>query len=205
MIYTYTPDFVYWKQITDHQKIKETIYPKIMDTKDTLPMPWTSCNAQSSLSLSDLNDGILTPQILNKVIWEPFDDFLKEFSSSYSLKLGSPKASKAERWFNIYDEGSYQEVHNHISPSFTFAGNEFHPMYSGIYILHQTGPNKTCFRKTSNTPGTFVGDAYTYDTGNIESIKEGTVIMFPNHLDHYVLPAEGERVTVSFNINSTFG
>ena len=205
MIYTYTPDFVYWKQIADHKKIKETILPKIMASKDSLPMPWTSCNARSSLNQGDLTDSVITPQVLTKIVWEPFDDFLKEFSTSYSLKLGLPSSSRAERWFNVYDVGCYQEIHNHISPSFTHGGNEFHPMYSGIYIVQQEGRNRTCFRKSTCTPGTYVGDSYTYDTGEIESIKEGSVIIFPTHLDHYVLPALSERVTVSFNINSSFG
>ena len=204
MIYTFTPDFLYWRQTVDHQKIKDELYPKIMETVDILPTPWDSCNAKSSIEMSHLNDPLFTNEITKKVLWEPFEDFITEFSSSFTLKLGLPKTSKLDHWYNVYYEGDTQEVHNHIAPSFTYGGNIFHAMYSVIYILHQTGPSKTVFRKTSHSPGTFTGDANTYDTSKVASIKEGSVLIFPTHLDHYVLPAEGNRVTLSFNIHSTF-
>ena len=35
-------------------------------------------------------------------------------------------------------------------------------------------------------------------------MKEGTVIIFPSELIHYVNPVKKDRVTISFNIVTTF-
>ena len=44
------------------------------------------------------------------------------------------------------------------------------------------------------------------DTSEIEDIKEGTVILFPYYLDHYVKPLKDdvERITIAFNIMSSY-
>lgn len=204
MIYTFAPDFVYWRQVVDHKKLKEELYPKIMESEDSLYRPWDSCNAKSSMSKKDLNEKVFTREVLKKILWEPFDEFMSEFSSSYKLPLGVPSNSKVDSWYNLYYDNDYQESHNHVQPSYTYGANEYHTLYAAIYILHQTGPSKTVFRKTSNTPGTWTGDTVSYDTSKIENIKEGSIIIFPTYLDHYVLPATGNRITLSFNISSTF-
>ena len=71
--------------------------------------------------------------------------------------------------------------------------------FSGIYIIDQKGKNQT----------SFIHNDFGYldtciNTKNIEDIGEGTVMIFPSHLLHYVNPVDESRCTISFNITSTF-
>ena len=104
-----------------------------------------------------------------------------------------PKKSNVDRiWANLYEKMSFQEVHNHVTPH-----SLIH--FSGIYIIDQKGKNQT----------SFIHNDFGYldtciNTKNIEDIGEGTVMIFPSHLLHYVNPVDEARCTISFNITSTF-
>lgn len=91
-------------------------------------------------------------------------------------------------WFNIYEEGSFQEVHVHNGNSVSF---------SGIYLMELNEPNTTTFT---------VNDEISYLNGRISTadIEEGSVILFPSTLEHYVNPSKFDRTTIAFNIQSEF-
>jgi len=48
-------------------------------------------------------------------------------------------------------------------------------------------------------------DYYEFKTANVPEIKEGTVLLFPSCLNHYVRPiTESGRITIVYNVKSTW-
>ena len=102
-------------------------------------------------------------------------------------------------WVNTYEEGEYQEIHNHNGIAKVVDGKIYYNSFSFIYLLHNESETGTVFRSRnlSNDVSTNPeSKAYKY-------VDEGTLIMFPYYIDHYVLPATGKRITIAGNILSS--
>ena len=93
-------------------------------------------------------------------------------------------------WFNCYENGQFQEVHDHL-----------HSIYSGIIYLH--------FDPKEHTPTVFKDPLsqikrMTLRDENVfaPSAKEGTAIIFPAYMMHGVPPVKSSklRTTISFNL-----
>ena len=181
--------FLFFCDVPYHREIKKYYYPLILDSFKKIndnPPPGWNCSVKTTFNypLSLLRENLL----LNAIVWNPLDQMLKEAD----LNL-YPKTSNVDRiWANLYEKMSFQEVHNHVTPH-----SLIH--FSGIYIIDQKGKNQT----------SFIHNDFGYldtciNTKNIEDIGEGTVMIFPSHLLHYVNPVDEARCTISFNITSTF-
>ena len=83
--------------------------------------------------------------------------------------------------------GFVEEIHEH-----TGAGD-----FSGIYLLELNETNKTHFYCSG-------GNTAMKLLANTRNIPEGSIILFPSHLLHYVTPCEAERATVSCNISLAY-
>ena len=122
-----------------------------------------------------------------------FEEF---FDKEYRIKIVDQNI-----WYNVYTDGEYQELHDHIGEAL----NPFH--WSCIHFLS--------FKKGEHNPPEFkdpitqirqlsvamekewVGEYY------IPDVEEGTFLMFPTYLQHRVLPCvktDYPRVTFSFNL-----
>jgi hypothetical protein len=89
-------------------------------------------------------------------------------------------------WFNKYVPGSFARPHEHYSVDL-----------SGIYIVHSEEPNPTIFKQHVN-----VGNwRYLKEDYTTEDVKEGSVILFPSHLQHWTLPCKAQRYIISFDIS----
>ena len=181
--------FLFYCNIPNHSKIKEQYYPLILESFkkiDDIPPTGWNCNVKTTFNhhVPFLKDQCL----LDNIVWDPMDQMLKEVDlTSY------PTGSRVnEIWANLYEKTNFQEVHNHIN-----VRSLVH--FSGIYIIDQKGKNQTSFVHHD------VGYLDTIiNTKNLDDIREGTVMIFPSHLLHYVNPVDEPRCTISFNIVSDF-
>lgn len=86
-----------------------------------------------------------------------------------------------EYWFNYYDIGQEQEVHDHSSA-----------VLSGIWYL-KGSPSDTVFINPMNDYP-FQPSCFT-----VSDEMLGSIIMFPSSCRHYVKASKSERMTVAFN------
>jgi len=199
MFHIFPTKFVYWEKIKNHIEIKEK-YSKIIDQdldknveiyKDNFR--W-DCRCNSSFFQKTNGLDLFQTDFLNSVIWGPMDNMLKDLG--VSINLPSPKNSNVTKiWYNKYEVGDWQEIHDHKTNSHTVT-------YSGIYILELNEMNPTSFVDTNKIESwnmdENISSFYTKD------IVEGSVILFPSELMHYVNPCKNSRTTISFNIFSEF-
>jgi hypothetical protein len=182
--------FLFYCNISNHSEIKKHYYPLVLDSfkkiGDDPPSDW-NCSVKTTFShqMPFLKD----QHLLDTIVWDPMDQMLKEVDlASYPTE-----SCIDEIWANLYEKTNFQEVHNHINPR-----SLIH--FSGIYIIHQKGKNQTSFVHHDS-----VGYLNTtINTKDLDDIGEGTVMIFPSHLLHYVNPVDKRRCTISFNITSGF-
>ena len=115
------------------------------------------------------------------------------------------KVNVLDMWFNYYSDGEYQEVHTHVQPDM-FAPR---PHFSCIHYLkfdpevHQPvvfNDPIGILRQTNSIEL----DSNNYDDKYEPQLREGSIIMFPPYLEHYVPKSEptpdNPRISVAFNI-----
>lgn len=186
MHYIFPSDFIFWKPVSEHKKIKEKlislIEKNLKKTEGKQLNRWL-CDVNTEYFENDTNYQKYMDLILNEIY--PAVDML--FSEVNNLKI--PKQSTVTQiWYNYYDTSHGQEVHNHPSCSL-----------SGIYLLHLQEENKTVFYSYSST-----NSSLCCEVKKTTEIKEGNIILFPAHLAHYVLPCDKKRISIAFNIKVDF-
>jgi len=188
VIETFKPPFIFWTEIPNHKQIKEKYLPQIKKSfeENKESMVVSRWNCEDSYSSIDVSTPFLREnEFVDSVIWDPLDQMLSEVDiCQYPIE-----SDLSNIWFNYYVKSGYQEVHIHDGANF--------PSFSGIYLMDVNEPNTTGF---------IVMDQIHYLNSTIltKDIKEGSVVLFPSNLPHYVNPVKDNRYTVSFNIISKF-
>lgn len=203
MHFNFPHNFVYWKEVENHSKWKE----KYLTTIQEISAEWGShphFYSDFKSSFNDFDDTNINhimmhdKDFISDVIWNPFDTMIQEeffiFDKPYQSMVH-------ELWFNLYEPGQFQEVHDHNGFFYKENKTYYANNYSGIYILQSDEPNKTVFYQPGPNPGAKVSGAANYKT---EHLQEGMVIIFPSNLLHYVMPCEKPRATVAFNLVSMY-
>ena len=130
MNYTFPINFVYWKQVPNHKKIKDYLLPiikkKKKETKSSGPPGW-ECDINTSFSMGfDFNSFLFEDKIVKQIVWESIDSMFEELKS-----LDVPNSSIVkEQWYNIYTKDSqdqYQEIHHHLS--------EYPVIHNDIFLI----------------------------------------------------------------------
>lgn len=193
MISYFLPEFFYHVKVSNHAQIKEKFLPHIK--KSQTSNPWKLCNTKTSFGLANGTNDFLYDKIFLDSLWKAYDDVLDSPLIKESHQYKYPTNSTVDLWFNLYGEGDYQEVHDHSDDR---SGN--HILYSSVYILEDTSTTGLCFRSSNKL-------IKRYATNNIIHTKdceigEGSLVIFPAYLDHYVLPTNGTRITITGNIMS---
>jgi len=180
--------FIFYCDLINHQDIKDKYYERILrlfeENKHSNVGGW---NCKVKTTFNSVVDFLWDDYFQNSVIWNPLDQMLEKVD----LYQYPVRSFVREIWTNLYKYGEFQEVHDHV-------GNARN-IFSGIYIIDQKGDNKTSF--IHNNYGILDNQVHTKD---MDDIKEGTVIIFPSNLLHYVNPVEDDRCTISFNIRCDF-
>lgn len=201
MLKIFPPNFVYSAKVESHQEIKSKYYSRILDDNSKNGETYKEnsswyCKVSSSFFADDMRKNFLLfdDEFMHSVVWKYFRDFFKEMKGIVDDYPLPQRSDITEIWYNIYNEGDYQDMHSHLG-SFSGTCN-----FSGIYLIDLNEPNKTAFRQEGIIPG-YSSFVYEYFTDNLE---EGTVIFFPSCLLHLVKPCENSRTTISFNISCEY-
>jgi len=194
MHYIFPQNFVYWQKVKNHRKIKENylnlIFEDFQSNKEEYQRKsdW-NCNVVSSYfdDENQNNKRIFDNYFIENVIQKPIENCIQE------LRLMRPSTiSIFKLWYNVYQKNDYQEVHHHLGSQSV--------SYSGIYILDLAGKNNTYFCQPGTTLESQFGSTF-----KGSSLEEGDVIIFPSALLHYAVPAEDNKVSVSFNVRCLYG
>jgi hypothetical protein len=190
MIKNFRSPFLFHRNVPNHKRIKEDVLPKIKSELENKEKYHNvgSWNAEVYTSFNYRLDFLHDPKFIDSVIWDSMDQMVGELLDDKSLTT-YPKSSNCKSiWFNYYEPGGFQEVHDHLGESVSF---------SGIYLLHVEEPNTTFFYNPNS-------NSYLAHTINTKDYEEGSVLIFPSSLLHYVNPVKDHRYTISFNIVSNF-
>jgi hypothetical protein len=204
--------FIYWKQLKKHDEIKSYITEWI-DKNDN---NYEKCNldlhnAHTSFDYNkkeNNNEFLFNDFFVKNIVWSTLEEMLIEINSNNKLnyKLNLNEHHISDAWYTKYNKGGSFDLHNHYGKPTHLKNKLFYPSFSIIYILNdENQKNTTTFNIINEHIPLFPNEEYTINTGDFDSIKEGTVIIFPSSLYHRVLPSEKSgRITVAYNICSSY-
>ena len=181
--------FVYHYVVPEHIRIKQELQPKLesfyQKHSQEKKYRWTNDSFISSKMCTNFNEASLqknwyTQEHLQAIVWNSLDELLKKLNAKTS------KCKLSMFWWNVYQKGDSAPMHNHGSFGI-----------SGVYLLHLNEANKTVFFYNTRALLKNDQDLIHYQT---DKVAEGTVLLFPSSLNHYVNPAETTRMTISFNL-----
>lgn len=181
--------FVYHYNVPEHAQIKQELKPKLdsfyQKHHEEQLYRWTIDKTYKSGMCTNFNEASLqrnwyTSEHTQAIVWNSLDELLSK------LNQQNKKCKLVDFWWNVYQKGDSAPVHNHG----TFG-------ISGVYLLHLNEPNKTIFFSKSKALLQNLTDIVEYAA---DKVPEGTVMLFPSSLSHYVEPAETTRMSISFNV-----
>ena len=196
LAYNIFPVTVYKTRIEDNDFLKEKIISGVEAALPELDSPedWATDNLKTSFEGEPKGKEVLVGK--NNVLLKKYysDAIFEIFDREISWEIAD------DIWYNYYEKGSYQELHEHIADPF----QKIH--FSCIHYLSYDrevhtpaefqDPISTIRAHSLTLDKDFVGDFY------IPKVEEGDLIMFPAYLQHRVLPQKVSnvpRITLSFN------
>ena len=194
------PIHIFQAHIKENELIKEELSHAIENYRDKgdskVPEGWLTDNLLTSYDADNFNFKLFTESQVTQRLYEKY--ILKFFDRP-------TKVNVLDMWFNYYSDGEYQEVHTHVQPDM-FA---LRPHFSCIHYLkfdpevHQPvvfNDPIGILRQTNSIEL----DSNNYDNKYEPQLREGSIIMFPPYLEHYVPKSEptpnNPRISVAFNI-----
>jgi predicted 2-oxoglutarate/Fe(II)-dependent dioxygenase YbiX len=146
----------------------------------------------------------LDNETIDKIVTENLEKMISETNCFPEKKPTETLIS--HYWFNVYEKGDFQEMHNHNTIPRVINGKRFDDIFSMIYILHDEESSTVLFR-IDDTEIPFYPMKCTVDfaTPMVDDIKEGTILIFSSHLKHAVIPVkQSGRTTIAFNVACSF-
>lgn len=194
------PIHIFQAHIKENELIKEELSHAIENYRDKgdskVPEGWLTDNLLTSFDADNFNFKLFSESQVTQRLYEKY--ILKFFDRP-------TKVNVLEMWFNYYSNGEYQEVHTHVQPDM-FAPR---PHFSCIHYLkfdpevHQPvvfNDPIGILRQTNSIEL----DSNNYNDEYEPQLREGSIIMFPPYLEHYVPKSEptpnNPRISVAFNI-----
>ena len=201
-IYNLPHECVYWSRVEEHDDIKSELLPKIQGidrecVRDDNPYP----KYKFRTNIKNTDTFIIEDTILHKVVWKHVYDFINKLD----FHMVSPHELHVKYWYNIYQDGDFQEVHHHKDITTKNENYVEFCLISGIYILDDKNEKQNIIFGTPTTfynPFTPPGLIKEFHTEKIDDIKEGTVLLFPSTLEHSVLHKNSKfpRTSIAFNV-----
>ena len=195
--------YVYWSHVDDHENIKSNVLPIINNIASQLghSNPFKECKMITNfLKPYQFLDGNMVQQI----VWKNMTKMLSEINCFHTKPVDFIVTNY---WFNKYEKEHFQEAHTHFDIPRKIENKMFYPLFSAVYILHnEEEKNHTIFTVDDPIiPCQPMFGKIVFDTGDVDEIKEGTVLIFPNSLKHSVPPVNLDgRITIAFNISCAF-
>lgn len=208
-------DYVYWTHVDDHESIKAKYLPKIRESekKHKNNSQGIIGDVITSYSKDDFISNkavefINKPDIIKSVVWDSIDKLLKDNREDKNMwKIGFKESYIQVSWYTSYGANAYFPLHTHDDGVPIISdGRVYYPSFSMIYIINdENEKNSTMFKTFENHKSLSHRKEITFDTSRIPDIKEGSVLIFPAHLSHYVIQAiKPGRVTLAYNLYSTY-
>ena len=191
------PVTIYQTEVRNNGYYKDLLLPKILEASEYLEIPEGWDTNKLKTSFEGEPKGMEVVQKYKSLLKYEYESCLDEiFDKEYQIQLVNDNI-----WYNVYTDGEYQELHDHIGEAL----NPFH--WSCIHFLS--------FKKGEHNPPEFkdpitqirqlsvtmdrewIGEYY------VPQIEEGSFLMFPTYLQHRVSPCpktDYPRVTFSFNL-----
>jgi len=185
---------VYIGHIARHEEILED-FNKVVNDDDFFEIveSW-NCNVRSSM-YSKLNK-IIPYHVLLDDLNDHVNKFIKELHPKKLIEHNIHNI-----WCNKYEQGEYQEIHNHISPKchLSFSYMLKLPKDSGDFLLKNPIYDKW---PTNDFDKMFELEYTEYYKPELE---QGSIVIFPSWADHLATPnrSNESRVTIAGNIGIT--
>lgn len=182
----------YVGKVAKHDEIANTLMPYLTDPSYfTEPWIYSKCKSTcQSLKNTELP-------------WNVFYDAIRDNVGEYLDSLG-PSCKYAIRsnevWANVYEQHGYQEIHDHAFPNRAFS-------CAYMLSLPDTDSGQLVFENTAFPVIQSSGINRIFNAFNCEKfipqLEEGTLVMFPSWIKHYVLPNNSinPRITISANFS----
>jgi hypothetical protein len=194
------PIHIYQTHIKENELIKDelsnNIEKYVKDKSLKIPRGWLTDNIKTSFGKSKINIELFGD---NSIVHDYYEKYLsKIFDKDVKMRI-------EQMWFNYYSNGEYQEQHRHIERASVMNDK---PHFSCIHYLK--------FNENIHEPAIFVDplslirshsieiDSNNYNERYVPNVREGSLLMFPSYLEHYVRKnaptPDDPRVTIAFNI-----
>ena len=194
--YNIFPVTVYKTRIEDNDFLKEKIVSSVEKALPELDSPkdWATDNLKTSFGGEPKGKEVLVGKN-NVLLKEKYSNAISEiFDREITWEITD------DIWYNYYEKGSYQELHQHIADPFQkihFSCIHYLSYDKDVHTPAEFHDPISAIRAHSLTlDRDFVGDFF------IPQVEEGDLIMFPAHLQHRVLPqkvSDIPRITFTFN------
>ena len=181
------PEIYFKYENENHQDSKNYIINELVEKNNfSVNKDW-NCNSKTFHIQNNLSIQFISSAL---------DKFSKENKKNSQLFVN-------ESWINLYDRGSFQEVHSHPLSQFVLV----------YFVQYQKDTDAKFYFYNSNDKileTTGVRNFYSDDINsrvagrcNYPDIEEGDIIIFPGYLDHGVSPhnSDSKRITLSCNFN----
>lgn len=132
----------------------------------------TTLNGQTLLDVNSMN-------YLNLQLTDMLAHLLKHKCKTFVFKMTG-------MWINKYDKNNYQGTH-------------CHPGDFSFIIYYKADKSYTVFNSPMKNLIEVAMNSNLFDTAYETNFKEGTIIIFPSYLDHWVKP-NSTSVTIAGNI-----
>lgn len=211
-------EYIYWRNVDNHEEIKNKLIPQIENAIDVHVKdhnPFNGCKMKGSIfedtkKTIEVNKFLFEDDIVRDIIWNTLEMGVKHLYDEKGVDICLPEKSYiSEAWFNVYEKGDYQESHAHVGPPCVcHYGRLYETAFSFVYILNnkeKDGDKLVFQKKTLRSNACHERGYHEFATSEIPGITEGTVIMFPSCLDHYVRPiTESGRITLAYNMKCSW-
>ena len=196
LAYNIFPITIYKTRIEDNDFLKEKIVSGVEKALPELDSPedWATDNLKTSFEGEPKGKEVLVGK--NHAL-------LKGYYSNALSKIFDKEITWEivdDIWYNYYEKGSYQELHEHIADPFEkihFSCIHYLSYDKDVHTPAEFHDPISSIRAHSLTlDKDFVGDYF------VSQVEEGDLIMFPSYLEHRVLPqkvSDIPRITLSFN------
>jgi predicted 2-oxoglutarate/Fe(II)-dependent dioxygenase YbiX len=197
--FKFPADYVYWTDIEDHTRIKQELLPIVFDIMKNgcIENPFKRCTMKTTIKQKYK---LLNREQIHKVIFEPMMKMILEIDEPFFNKLNMENVCITSQWFNVYDKGDFQELHEHLHngkpQTMKIDGKHCEEIFSVVYILHDKSIENSLVFQNGDT---------VFDTSVQKDIHEGCVLIFPSSLRHEVKPVTVPgRITFAFNVAYAF-
>jgi len=191
------PIHIFQTHIKENELIKDELFSNIQKfSKDvSIPDGWLTDNIKTSFDNNNLNIELFGN---DSIVHQYYQKYISHF-------IDKPTDFVVEDiWFNYYSNGEYQEKHHHQNHKKLSVV----PQFSCIHYLkydpevHQPVIFEDPLELVRTS--SLEMDSNYYSGKYIPEIREGSLLMFPSYLEHYVQKSdptpENPRISIAFNI-----